>query len=63
MRRPHHLIYLWGKGGYFALQRNKDGTVSVPEGERAWKAFAHHAPMPLLLAAWHTLELHSEATQ
>ena len=51
-----HLVYLWGDGGYYVLQRSRDGSLSVPSGRKAWEAFAHYAPRPLLLAVLETLQ-------
>jgi hypothetical protein len=56
MKRSEHFVYLWGNGGYYALQRHQDGTLTIPEGQKAWESFARFAPKPLLLAALQTLQ-------
>ena len=54
--KHEHLLYLWGNGGYYVVRQHADGGLTIPEGRKAWEAFARYAPRPLLLAALHSLQ-------
>ena len=43
-----HEVWLWNQGGYFCLLVGRDGTLGIPQGEKAWRRFAAYAPDELI---------------
>lgn len=44
--------WFWGRGGYYQLDVYSDGRVSVPAGEKAWRALWDYAPTEKMKAAY-----------
>jgi len=52
-------LWLWGKSAHFCIELTPDGSLAVPQGEKAWRRFCDQAPQNMLRAAEAALKSYS----
>lgn len=50
--RIRRRLWLWGRGGYYWLNVDADGTPSVPAGEKPWRALWDYGPTEMVKDAY-----------